>query len=334
MSPRPASTCSSSTSEIDIGAYARSSAPSRPGIECTLTICFDGSTITASPVFTSPRATMPAQDLKSLPCRSTVCTGNRNGPSAASLRSGTVSRYSSRFAPVYHGVFALRSTTLSPASAHTGMKSTWHSPSRSTNSRNVRLIASKTSCRKPVRSILFTATTIRRIPSRCAIAACRRVCASTPLRASVRITASCAVDAPVAMLRVYCSWPGVSAMMKRRRGVAKWRYATSIVIPCSRSARKPSVRNASSNPSRDTRRTASIWSSYSVFVSCSNRPISVDLPSSTLPAVVNRSSSGPRSRASIVKSTLPFSSTPWSLPGRDRWPGFRALSASPFSALR
>ena len=30
-----------------------------------------------------------------------------------------------------------------------------------------------------------------------------------------------AVDAPVAMLRVYCSWPGVSAMMNLRRGVEK-----------------------------------------------------------------------------------------------------------------
>ena len=30
-----------------------------------------------------------------------------------------------------------------------------------------------------------------------------------------------AVDAPVAMLRVYCSWPGVSAMMYLRLGVEK-----------------------------------------------------------------------------------------------------------------
>ena len=30
-----------------------------------------------------------------------------------------------------------------------------------------------------------------------------------------------AVEAPVTMLRVYCTWPGVSARMKRRRGVAK-----------------------------------------------------------------------------------------------------------------
>jgi len=30
-----------------------------------------------------------------------------------------------------------------------------------------------------------------------------------------------AVDALVTMLRVYCSWPGVSAMMKCRLGVEK-----------------------------------------------------------------------------------------------------------------
>jgi hypothetical protein len=32
-----------------------------------------------------------------------------------------------------------------------------------------------------------------------------------------------AVEAPVAMLRVYCSWPGVSAMMNLRLGVEKYR---------------------------------------------------------------------------------------------------------------
>ena len=30
-----------------------------------------------------------------------------------------------------------------------------------------------------------------------------------------------ALDAPVTMLRVYCAWPGVSATMKLRAGVAK-----------------------------------------------------------------------------------------------------------------
>ena len=36
----------------------------------------------------------------------------------------------------------------------------------------------------------------------------RRVCSMTPLRASTRITATSAVDAPVTMLRVYWTWPG------------------------------------------------------------------------------------------------------------------------------
>ena len=34
---------------------------------------------------------------------------------------------------------------------------------------------------------------------------------------------SSAVEAPVTMLRVYCLCPGTSAMMKRRRSVAKYR---------------------------------------------------------------------------------------------------------------
>src|SRR5690349_9891362 len=44
-----------------------------------------------------------------------------------------------------------------------------------------------------------------------------------PLRASTRMTAASAVEAPVAMLRVYCSWPGQSATMKARRRVEKQR---------------------------------------------------------------------------------------------------------------
>ena len=53
--------------------------------------------------------------------------------------------------------------------------------------------------------------------------ACRRVWTSTPLRASMRMTASSESEAPVAMLRVYCSWPGVSATMNLRLSVAKKR---------------------------------------------------------------------------------------------------------------
>ena len=42
-------------------------------------------------------------------------------------------------------------------------------------------------------------------------------------RTSTRMSARSAVDAPVTMLRVYCAWTGVSAMMKRRRAVANGR---------------------------------------------------------------------------------------------------------------
>ena len=49
----------------------------------------------------------------------------------------------------------------------------------------------------------------------------RRVCVSTPLRASIRMMARLAVDAAVTMLRVYCSWPGASAMMYLRVPVEK-----------------------------------------------------------------------------------------------------------------
>ena len=50
---------------------------------------------------------------------------------------------------------------------------------------------------------------------------CRCVCSITPCRASISTSARFAVLAPVTMLRVYWTWPGVSAMMNFRRGVAK-----------------------------------------------------------------------------------------------------------------
>jgi hypothetical protein len=48
------------------------------------------------------------------------------------------------------------------------------------------------------------------------------------------------------MFLVYCSCPGVSARMNFRLAVAKYRYATSIVMPCSRSALRPSVKSEKS----------------------------------------------------------------------------------------
>ena len=63
---------------------------------------------------------------------------------------------------------------------------------------------------------LVDRNTTWRMPSSEQIKECRRVCTSTPLRASTRMMARSAFEAPVAMLRVYCSCPGVSATMNER----------------------------------------------------------------------------------------------------------------------
>src|SRR5688572_21101956 len=67
-----------------------------------------------------------------------------------------------------------------------------------------------------------------------------------------------------------------------------------MVMPCSRSAFSPSVNSEKSiGPAprlADARRTECTWSSNTDCESCSIRPISVLLPSSTLPAVQIRSS--------------------------------------------
>ena len=51
----------------------------------------------------------------------------------------------------------------------------------------------------------------------------RRVCSTTPWRASTSTIPSSAVEAPVTMFRVYWTWPGASASWKRRRGVTNER---------------------------------------------------------------------------------------------------------------
>ena len=61
-----------------------------------------------------------------------------------------------------------------------------------------------------------------RMPTKEVVKLCRFVCSTTPLRASIKIMARSHVEAPVAMLRVYCSWPGVSAMMNFRLDVEKY----------------------------------------------------------------------------------------------------------------
>ncbi len=70
---------------------------------------------------------------------------------------------------------------------------------------------------------MLTQSTMWGTPSMDERKAWRLVCSMTPLRASIRISETCALDAPVTMLRVYSVWPGVSAMMNLRLGVAKYR---------------------------------------------------------------------------------------------------------------
>ncbi len=98
---------------------------------------------------------------------------------------------------------------------------TARSPSLDAKQSKSATIRSKTSSDQSTRSILLTASTTWLTRRSAATAACRRVCSTTPWRASTSTIATSAVEAPVTMLRVYCSCPGVSARMNRRRGVAK-----------------------------------------------------------------------------------------------------------------
>ena len=113
------------------------------------------------------------------------------------------------------------STTLSPFLAESGIALISLKFRSAAKSRKPATMPSKVPCAQPTRSILFTASTTRRIPRFETSSAWRRVCRVRPCRASTRITATSAVEAPVAMLRVYCSWPGVSATMNERLSVEK-----------------------------------------------------------------------------------------------------------------
>src|SRR5919204_770697 len=85
-------------------------------------------------------------------------------------------------------------------------------------------------------------------------------------------------------------------------------------MPCSRSARRPSVSSArsvySSPRRRDVSSTCSSWSANTCFESNSRRPMSVLFPSSTEPAVAMRSV---LSRRSTTESGWPLPSTSVSL---------------------
>ena len=153
--------------------------------------------------------------------RITYCTGNRASIRLRSEAMWTFSRWCSSGVPSYQAMLPLRCTTLSPCSADIGTNATSCTSSFIAKLRKSSRISSKRSCDQSTRSILLMHTTVCGIPSRLAMNAWRRDCSSTPLRASTSTSATSAVDAPVTMLRVYWAWPGVSAMMNLRLGVAK-----------------------------------------------------------------------------------------------------------------
>ena len=189
----------------------------------------EGSTTTSSPTRTEPEASWPAYPRYST-CsgeraapwgRMTTCTGIRNDSCTGSVSGGRVSSSSSSEGPSYQGVFAERSTTLSPTRAETGIAWACGMPSSAAIARTSAATVRKTSSLCSTRSILFTAMTTCGTRIRAATARWRRVCSSTPLRASTSSTRASAVDEPVTVLRVYCTWPGQSASTKERCAVAK-----------------------------------------------------------------------------------------------------------------
>ena len=293
MSPRPASVSASRSMSIESPTPASLVGPVALVIAFTVVSTPWGRSVTLSPTLIVWPHNMPAYVLPPPFWRSTHWIGRR-APSwvPAHAPASLVSKASMTVWPLYQGEFAERSTTLSPISAETGMTFT----EAMSSSLAMVLICSTTllyaDSSQLTASILFAATMIDLTPSRAAMQRWRRVCSLSPLATSSTTSARSAVDAPVAMLRVYCTCPGQSAIMNFRLGVVAYRYATSIVMPCSRSARSPSVtklRSRSPTPRfSEAAWTASNWSSKSWRVSTSKRPISVDFPSSTEPTVARR----------------------------------------------
>jgi len=110
------------------------------------------------------------------------------------------------------------------------------------------------------------------------------------LVASTSTTAACALLAAVTMLRVYCSWPGASPMMNLRVGrgeVAVGHVDGDALLALG----GQTVGEQGQVGLRRCRSTLANWSCSTARLSTSRRPISVLLPSSTLPQVMKRSAS-------------------------------------------
>ena len=177
----------------------------------------EGSTITVSPLL-EHAATRSARRSRgsrgSGAARTAPGSGSRRGcdPARSARSRGT----RATVVALVPAVFALFCTTLSPLSALIGMKVTSLKPSCPTNA--PKSLADRVVDRALVAlevHLVHGHEQVRDAEQRRDVRV-PRDCWSTPSRASIRMIATFAVDAPVAMLRVYCTWPGVSAMMNLR----------------------------------------------------------------------------------------------------------------------
>ena len=219
MSPREMSISSASTSVTEACSPARASEPSNVRISRTVVVEPEGSAMTRSPDGDRARFDAPHVAARQRRRRAADVL-NRKAQRRAGERRRALRRF--RGSAAASG----RRTTAgarpgrrpcrprAPTSARSARRAM---PVRWANASKSATMAANASWRQSARSILFTATTRCGMPSRCAIVACRRVCMTTPCRASTSRIASCAVDAAVTMLRVYWSWPGASAMMNLRK---------------------------------------------------------------------------------------------------------------------
>ena len=213
--------------------------------------------------------------------RCTSCTGSRNGKSRGGRRGSSRSSNETTQSPPNQLIAALAATMLSPDAADTGRTAPGVVPSRSRKSRTSRSTRRKAFSSNPARSIFVTRTETWEIPISESKWACLRVCSLTPSTTSITSNAASASAAPVTMFLRNSRWPGASTITQSRLSVRKRMRETSMVTPWSRSACRASSRNAHSTPRPRrslARRTAAIRSSETAPVSCSRRPIRVDLP--------------------------------------------------------
>ena len=122
ISPRLTSISSSSVRTTAWLSNASSSSPACVWISFTREPRMLGNATTSSPFLIVPETTVPAKPRKSWCGRITYCTGKRKSTRLRSALMVTVSRWCRTLGPSYHGMRSLFLTTLSPASALTGMK--------------------------------------------------------------------------------------------------------------------------------------------------------------------------------------------------------------------